>query len=132
MRCAMTMMLMMGLSGCVQRVISITSEPSGALVRLNDREVGRTPLEVPFTFYGTYDVRLEREGSEPMWTVGEARAPWWDTVPLDLLAEAVPGAKSEVKWHYELQPAQVGGEGDVDTLVEHARQMRALAGEEAE
>ena len=40
------------LSGCVDRTISITSTPSGALVYLNDEEVGRTPLVTPFTFYG--------------------------------------------------------------------------------
>lgn len=50
--------------GCVERTITITSEPSGALVHLNDEEVGRTPLTVPFTFYGVYDVRLEMD---PVW-----------------------------------------------------------------
>jgi hypothetical protein len=50
-----------GLLGCVERTISITSEPEGALVYLNDEEVGRTPVSVPFTFYGVYDVRLEHE-----------------------------------------------------------------------
>jgi hypothetical protein len=52
------------LLGCVERTISITSEPRGALVYLNDEEVGRTPVSVPFTYYGVYDVRLERE---PEW-----------------------------------------------------------------
>lgn len=50
------------LAGCVQRVISITSQPSGALVYLNDEEVGRTPVSVPHLFYGVYDVRLEHRG----------------------------------------------------------------------
>lgn len=128
------MLLATGLGGCVQRVISITSEPSGALVHLNDREVGRTPVEVPFTFYGTYDVRLEREGCEPMWTTGEAEMPWWEAPPVDLLAEALPGAKSEVSWHYELEPEKGGGDpgtsgGQVDELVEHAKQMRVMVEE---
>ena len=50
------------LAGCVQRIISITSQPSGALVYLNDEEVGRTPISAPHLFYGVYDIRLEHEG----------------------------------------------------------------------
>ncbi len=40
-------------AGCVQRTITITSDPPGALVWLNDREIGRTPLDVNFVYYGT-------------------------------------------------------------------------------
>ena len=49
-------------TGCLKRTISVTTEPPGALVWINDVEVGRTPLETDFTFYGIYDVRLRREG----------------------------------------------------------------------
>lgn len=55
--------LALWLTGCIERTITITSEPSGSLVHLNDEEVGRTPLTVPFTFYGVYDVRLEHEAT---------------------------------------------------------------------
>lgn len=60
----LAMACMLASVGCVERTITITSEPSGALVHLNDEEVGRTPLTVPFTFYGVYDVRLEMD---PVW-----------------------------------------------------------------
>lgn len=49
------------ITGCVQRTISITSSPSAALVMLNDEEIGRTPVSVPYRFYGVYDVRIERD-----------------------------------------------------------------------
>lgn len=52
------------LSGCVERLITVKSNPSGAIVFLNDEEIGRTPATVPFRFYGVYDVRLELE---PRW-----------------------------------------------------------------
>ncbi len=91
--------------GCVRRTIEITSEPSGALVILNDREVGRTPVDVEFTYYGDYDVRLSLEGYEPLVTKGVARAPLWDNVPLDLGAEMLPtNLESRIAWHYELAP----------------------------
>ena len=107
--------------GCVRRTLTITTEPSGALLWLNDREIGRTPVEVDFDFYGTYDVRLERDGYEPMMTSGKANAPWWDTVVLDLVAEAVPGTlTSRVEWHYVMQPVDDDREG----LIDRARQLR--------
>jgi len=64
-RLVVLVVLLMGplaMVGCIERTITITSDPSGALVHLNDEEVGRTPVVVPFTFYGTYTVRLEHDG----------------------------------------------------------------------
>ncbi len=112
---------LLGSSGCVRRTLTITTEPSGALLWLNDREVGRTPVEVDFDHYGTYDVRLERDGYEPMMTSGRADAPWWDTVGLDLLAEAVPGTlTSRVRWHYVMQPVDENRQ----RLIDRARRLR--------
>lgn len=110
------------LSGCVDRTISITSTPSGALVYLNDEEVGRTPLVTPFTFYGVYDVRLEKDGYEPMWTSERAAPPWWEYPGPDLLAEMVPNGEAHLNWHFYLVPKE---EVDPDILVDHARQLRA-------
>jgi len=112
------------LTGCVQRTISITSEPSGALVMLNDQEVGRTPLQVPFKFYGTYDVRLERDGYQPKWTTAEAKAPWWEWPGPDLVAEAIPNAQSRIDWHFTMEPA----EGiDEDEFLERGRSLKKEA-----
>ncbi len=116
-------------TGCTQRTITITSNPPGALVHLNDQEVGRTPVTVPFTWYGTYDVRLEAEGHQVLWTQQEARPPLWDLPGPDLIAEAIPGSRVDLKWHFELQPkAQM----DTANVVDRARQMRALVREGAE
>ena len=110
------------LPGCVQRTITITSDPPGALVWLNDREIGRTPLDVDFVYYGIYDVRLVREGYEPVMTSGKAKAPWWETIGLDLLAELAPmDLKSHVEWHYELEPL----DDDLGALEQRARDLRS-------
>ena len=111
--------------GCVQRTISITSEPTGALVYLNDREVGHTPVTVPFTFYGIYDVRMEADGYKPLWTQQKAKAPWWETPGIDLFAEAVPNGKAELHWHFAMETQPSAEETDVDMLIDHARQLRA-------
>ena len=48
--------------GCLERTVTITSDPEGALVTLNDQQIGRTPVETGFRYFGVYDVRLELEG----------------------------------------------------------------------
>ncbi|MCE9591760.1 MAG: PEGA domain-containing protein [Planctomycetes bacterium] len=115
------------LTGCgTTRTITVTSEPSNALVYLNDEEVGRTPVTVPFTFYGVYDLRLEAEGCKPLWTKHEAKAPLWEYPGPDLFGEAL-GGKSELKWHFHLDPLPVAEE---PALVDRARQMRAMMKQE--
>lgn len=92
---------------------------------LNDEEVGRTPVEVPFTFYGVYDVRMEADGYHALWTQQQAKAPWWETPGVDLLAEAVPDGKSQLHWHFTMDEQPPVEEVDADVLLDHARQLRA-------
>ena len=107
--------------GCIRRTLSITSTPSDALVWVNHREVGRTPLTVDFTHYGTYDIRIERDGMEPVLTSRKASAPVWDLPGPDLVFEVMPfQTKSEVEWHFELEPR----DESMQALVERARGFR--------
>ncbi|MFK7788704.1 MAG: PEGA domain-containing protein [Phycisphaeraceae bacterium] len=128
-RCAKLLMIvclcMLSL-GCVERRLMITSEPAGALVYLNDQEVGRTPLEVPFTWYGTYDVRLEREGYTTLQTEQLAERPWWEAPGPDLFAEAIPNKSVEIAWHLKMQPAVPASEVDPQRVLEFADQLREL------
>lgn len=108
--------------GCVRRTISIDSTPPGALVWVNDQELGRTPFETDFLFYGTYDVRLVHPEREPQLTTGHARPPLWDNIPLDLAAEMLPmHLQSRVHWHYDLEPRQ----DEPEALLQRANQFRA-------
>lgn len=89
--------------GCLKRTIAISSDPAGALVWLNGVEVGRTPLEVDFTFYGTYDVSLRKEGYEPLMTTRVASPPLFEIPPIDALAEAIPGTHAVVvPWYFAM------------------------------
>lgn len=107
--------------GCVRRVIDITSDPPGARVWVNDRDIGRTPCSVEFTHYGRYDVRLQREGFEPVSGFGDADAPAWDFVGADLVSEVVPARfTSRVAWHFTLIPS----DHDQAALLRRARAMR--------
>lgn len=112
----------LALAGCVERTISITSEPSGALVYLNDDEIGRTPVTVPFRYYGVYDIRLEAEGYQPLWTKESADAPLWEYPGPDLIGEMVPNNRVEFNWHFKLDPAV---QHEPNEVIDRAKQLRA-------
>ena len=117
----MLALLACALTGCVERRIVITSEPSGATVFLNDTEVGRTPVEVDFTYYGVYDVRLRKEGCEPLVTTAKASAPFYEWPGVDLVAMMIPVTKkTRIDWHFDLAPA----DADESALLERAKAMR--------
>lgn len=120
------------LSGCLSRHLSITSEPSGARVILNDVEIGRTPVKADFTHFGDYDVRLERDGFEPLSTHKRAWAPWYEYPPIDLIVTMLPvPVETKIAWHFELEPRT--GEGDVG-VEGRARELRerTVGGENSE
>ncbi|MEM8836121.1 MAG: PEGA domain-containing protein [Planctomycetota bacterium] len=115
--CALCALAMVG---CVDRRILITSEPSGARVLLNDVDVGVTPAEVNFTYYGVYDVRLRKEGYEPLRTTAEAAAPWHEYPIVDLVSMGFGPKDVRIEWHFDLVTADT----DPDALLDRAGALR--------
>jgi hypothetical protein len=116
----------LALTGCygqVQRTLTIDSEPQGARCWLNENEVGRTPVTVSFTWYGTYTVRLETPGYEPLVTTAKVEAPYYEWVPLDLAFETVvPGVRTDAhEFRFALKRAEPV---DPDALRQRAEGLR--------
>lgn len=86
----LTALLAMPAGGCVERTLTIASNPPGALVYLNDQEVGRTPVTREFVWYGNYDLAIRRDGYQTLKTTVQVNAPIFQIVPLDLVAELLP------------------------------------------
>ncbi|MCH2135362.1 MAG: PEGA domain-containing protein [Phycisphaerales bacterium] len=96
---------MLLLPGCVRRSLEISSSPEGALVWVNGREVGRTPVTVDFMHYGTYDLMIKKRGWEPIIDKRSAPIPIADLPGLDLAVEILPvDAHHVVQWHIEMEP----------------------------
>lgn len=95
------------LNGCVERRLTILSDPPEALVWLNDEEIGRTPVTVGFNWYGDYKIRIEKEGHKIVSTHKEIKRPLEDYFPLDFFAEVLwPGTiRRNITWTFSLQPA---------------------------
>ncbi|MFQ5411848.1 MAG: PEGA domain-containing protein [Phycisphaerae bacterium] len=69
--------------------MSINTEPEGASVFLNDQEVGKSPVRVPFTWYGDYDIVIRKPGHKTIRTNHRIRTPWYQLPLIDIVAECL-------------------------------------------
>lgn len=114
-----------GVAGCVERTMTIKSDPPGALVYMNDQELGRTPLKRDFLWYGNYDVEIRKDGYETLKLHQNVKAPWWGWVPFDLFAELIPTTlKDHHELAYTLKPAEDPAAVDATALEQRAEQLR--------
>ncbi len=93
-------------AGCVERKLTIITEPSGALVLLNDEEIGTSPVTVGFEWYGDYSVRLSKDGFQTLNTHKNLKRPLRDVAPFDLLDDTIHTRADEYTWTFKLEPYQ--------------------------
>jgi hypothetical protein len=104
-------------SGCIERKITISTEPSGALVLLNDEEVGTSPVTVGFEWYGDYNVQISKDGYQTLKTHQNLKRPVADRFPVDLFADMFSSKIYQYNWSFKLEPLQPI---DKDKLIESA------------
>ena len=95
-------------SGCVEHQLTINTEPAGALVVLNDEEIGTSPVTVGFEWYGDYNVRINKEGFETLKTHRMLKGPWYDKFPFDFFAQILNPKRivDSYEWTFELKEKQ--------------------------
>jgi len=114
------------LGGCVERELTINTRPQGALVNLNDEEIGLSPATVSFNWYGDYNVTLSKAGYETLKTHRMLKGPWYDYFPFDFFAQVLNPKRivDSYEWTFELEPKkQISSE----ELLEKARQLKEQA-----
>jgi len=111
------------LGGCVERRLTINTDPQGATVILNDQEIGDSPVTVPFNWYGDYWVRVAKDGYETLDTHRNLKAPLHDHFPFDFFAQVLyPGRiVDSYEWTFDLAPKQYPTR---DQLIEKADALR--------
>jgi hypothetical protein len=115
------------LPACVQRKIRVTSTPPGARVLINDQEVGVTPVDTRFKFYGGYDVQLIKSGYEHVHELRQAKAPLYEYPVVDLAATAIPAdLENTIVWHFDLTPVPETTDPETarEDLLNRAESMR--------
>jgi len=92
-------------TGCVTRTITIKTNPSNALVYVDDKLVGESPVEIPFTYYGTRKITIEKKDAdgrllcERKIVFEKIKTPVYEVFPLDFF--------SEIVWPFDIQDSHV-------------------------
>ncbi|HUT31780.1 MAG TPA: PEGA domain-containing protein [Sedimentisphaerales bacterium] len=111
------------LAGCVERNLTINTRPEGAIVILNDEEIGISPVTVGFEWYGDYNVAIRKEGFETLKTHRKLKAPWYDGFPFDLFAQILPHRiVDSYEWKFELEEKK---QISPDQLIQNAEQLKS-------
>lgn len=112
--------------GCVQRRLTIRSDPPGALVYVDNFEIGTTPVSTSFIYYGTREIRLVKDGYETLTVMQPIPPPWYQIPPLDFFSEnVVPGEiRDQRVFSYRLAPQMIA---PPEQLLERAQQLRGRA-----
>jgi hypothetical protein len=96
------------LAGCVERYIAVRSEPSGADVYVDGDKMGQTPIDVPYIWYGTREILLEKRGYREIRERVALNPPWWQYPPVDFITDVlIPFTitdREELSFHLERAP----------------------------
>ena len=85
----LVLLLPVALTGCVERMLEIRSEPSQAEVYRDGERLGQTPLVMNYEHYGTREITLVKEGYRSHRQLVELNSPWWQIFPFDLITDVV-------------------------------------------
>ena len=125
----LSILLVVGLSatiilgGCVERKLTINTEPQGALVVLNDEEIGESPVTVSFEWYGDYNVRISKEGFGTLKTHRKLKRPWYDKFPFDFFAQLIIPKRivDSYEWTFTLAPQEFPTR---EELIQNAEELK--------
>lgn len=109
--------------GCVQRRLQIRSQPEGALVSVDRQPVGATPVSVPYTYSGTREIQLEKDGFKTVRVDQNIRPAWFDLFPVSLVTNnfAFREFRDDRVFDFALEPKEAVSES---VLYERANDMR--------
>lgn len=93
--------LVLATGGCVQRRLTIRSNPPGALVYVDNYEIGTTPVSTDYIYYGTRRIRLIKDGYATLDIKQWIPPPWYEIFPLEFVSENLVPA--EIRDHRVLE-----------------------------
>lgn len=116
-------LVLMAASGCVERRMTIRSNPPGALAIVDGQELGFTPVSTSFLYYGTREVKLIKDGHETLTVMEPIRPPWYEIPPLEFVSDVLIPWRihDDRELSYRLQPQ---GIAPTEQLLDRAERLR--------
>jgi hypothetical protein len=69
--------------------MTFRTNPSGAMVYVDKQPVGLTPVSTGFTYYGTRNIEVVKDGYRTEKFLRKIHAPWYQIPPLDFISDTV-------------------------------------------
>jgi len=87
------------LTGCIRKRMTVRSNPPGAMAYIDKQPIGLTPVSTSFTYYGTRNFELVRDGYRPERFLRKIGLPWYAIPPLDFFSETL--------WPFEMRDERI-------------------------
>ena len=110
----------------MHRRMTIESVPGRALVVVDGEEIGYTPASVDFTYYGTREIKLIKDGYETLTVQQPVPPPWYQVPPFDFVSDNFAGGriKDGRRFIYQMQP-KMTGQAETEGLIDRAQSLRS-------
>ena len=118
-----TLLFVASTTGCVRRRMTVRTNPPGALISVDNQIIGTSPAATSFTYYGTREIRIERDGYRTETIRRKLNPPWYEYPPLDFITETLWPfeVRDERVIDVELVPKHID---PLETVVSRADQLR--------
>lgn len=93
--------------GCVRRRMTVRTSPPGATVSIDNQLIGTSPAASSFVYYGTREIRIEKDGYRTETIRRKIKPPWYQWPVAEFVSETLwPGEiRDERIIDVELVPA---------------------------
>ncbi|MCM2371426.1 PEGA domain-containing protein [Aporhodopirellula aestuarii] len=79
-------------SGCVRRRMTVRTSPPGATVSVDNQLIGTSPAATSFVYYGTREIRIEKDGYRTETIRRKIKPPWYQLPVAEFVSETLwPG-----------------------------------------
>jgi len=89
MRLLIPLMLLLSVSACVDRKLTVKTVPDNADVFVDGTHVGSSPVTLPFTYYGTVEIVVRKPGYRTERHLETRQPPEFQQFPYDLYYETM-------------------------------------------
>ncbi len=85
--------------GCVRRRMTVRTAPAGAVVSIDNQLIGTSPAASSFTYYGTREILIEKDGYRTERIKRKINPPWYQFPGLDFISETL--------WPWEIRDERI-------------------------
>jgi hypothetical protein len=76
-------------TGCIRKRMTVRTNPPGAMVYIDKQPVGLSPVSTNYTYYGSRNIEIVRDGYRTERFLRRINPPWYAIPPLDFFTETL-------------------------------------------